>query len=259
MGNKLVHPDIECPICLESNKNMIRLNCSHSFDTYCIQKHLITDYHNDNHPRCPYCRCSLYNELRKIFKKWNIIDYSINDIYVKNALDLKMIYNKIKITDLQYNHINKGKIIIPLYNNTYIPIFFIQENININHYSKSNINIIKNNFETMDFSNGCILDCFFHGNHYKKFLHDTIIKNKRVNKLFMKNYNESIMDIYTISDIYISFYVRDINNILCITDDNISNSLQIRDQKCSILYRTYFLIYEKKFHIINEAYRINYI
>ncbi len=259
MGNKLVHPDIECPICLESNKNMIRLNCSHSFDTYCIQKHLITDYHNDNHPRCPYCRCSLYNELRKIFKKWNIIDYSINDIYVKNALDLKMIYNRIKITDLQYNNINKGKIIIPLYNNTYIPIFFIQENININHYSKSNINIIKNNFETMDFSNGCILDCFFHGNHYKKYLHDTIIKNKKVNKLFMKNYNESIMDIYTISDIYISFYVRDINNILCITDDNISNSLQIRDQKCSILYRTYFLIYEKKFHIINEAYRINYI
>ena len=86
MGNKLVHPYIECPICLENNINMIKLKCSHSFDTYCIQKHLITDYHYDNPPRCPYCRNSLYSELRYIFKKWKIIDYRINEININLIL-----------------------------------------------------------------------------------------------------------------------------------------------------------------------------
>ena len=259
MGNKNVHPYEECPICLESSNTMLKLNCSHSFDTYCIQKHLMTDYHNSNHPRCPYCRSNLYSEIRKIFKNWNIIDYRVDDISVKNEFDFNSIYNKIKITHLHCIDVNidgnKGKIVIPLFNNTYIPIFFKQ---NIVKMVQHNIQFTKisNNFETMDFSNGCILECFFNGIYYKKFLKEMIFNNKQVNKLFMKNFNESIMDMYNISDICISFYIKDKNNIICIDDNGITNEFNIEDNNCNILYRTYFLIYEKKFHIINEVYRI---
>jgi hypothetical protein len=263
MGNKLVHPYIECPICLESNNMMLKLNCSHSFDTYCIQKHLMIDYHNSNHPRCPYCRTNLYSELRKIFKKWNIIDYRVDDISVKNEFDLTTIYNKIKITKLHSIDVNidedKGTIIIPFFNNTYIPIFFNQKNITKMIQHNIPFTQISNNFETMDFSNGCMLECFFNGSHYKKFLEKMIFKDKNVNKLFMNNFNQSIMDMYTISDICISFYIKNMNNVICIDDNGITNEFNLIDNKsCNILYRTYFLIYKKKFHIINEVYRIIY-
>ena len=113
-------------------------------------------------------------------------------------------------------------------------------------------------YETMDFSNGCMLECFFNGIHYKKFLKDIIFNNKQVNKLFMKNFNQSIIDMYNISDVCISFYIKDKNNVICINDNGITNEFNIEDcnHNINILYRTYFLIYEKKFHIINEVYRI---
>lgn len=263
MGNKNVHPYEECPICLENSNLMLKLNCSHSFDTYCIQKHLINDYHNGNHPRCPYCRSNLYSEIRKIFKKWNIIDYRVDDISVKNEFDLNSIYNKIKITSLQNIDINidnnKGKIIIPLFNNTYIPIFFKQNIVKMVMHDVP-FKKISTYYETMDFSNGCMLECFFNGSHYKKFLKEMIFNNKQVNKLFMKNFNQSIIDMYNISDVCISFYIKDKNNVICINDNGITNEFNIDDNNYNsnynILYRTYFLIYEKKFHIINEVYRI---
>ena len=263
MGNKLVHPYTECPICLENNMNMIKLKCSHCFDTFCIQKHLMTDYHNGNHPRCPYCRSNLYSEIRKIFKKWNIIDYRIDDISVKNEFDFATIYNKIKITKLHSIDVNvdgnKGKIIIPFFNNTYIPIFFKQNIVKMVEYDAP-FTKISNDFEIMDFSNGCMLECFFNGSHYKKFLEEMIFKDKNVNKLFMNNFNQSIMDIYNSSDIYILFYIKDKNNIICINDNGVTTEYvtEFNDISNNILYRTYFLIYKKKFHIINEAYRIIY-
>ena len=118
---------------------------------------------------------------------------------------------------------------------------------------------ISNDYEMMDFSNGCMLECFFNGIHYKKFLKEILLKNKQVNKLFMNNFNESIIDMYNISDINISFYIKDKNNVICIDDNGITTEFNIIDNNCNncnILYRTYFLIYEKKFHIINEIYRI---
>jgi len=262
MGNKNVHPYAECPICLESNNKMLKLNCSHSFDTYCIQKHLMTDYHNGNHPRCPYCRSKLYSEIRKIFKKWNIIDYRVDDLSVKNEFDLNTMYNKIKITHLQSIDINininiKGKMIVPFFNNTYIPIFFKQNIVKMVMHDVP-FKTISNDFEMMDFSNGCMLECFFNGNYYKKFLKEMIFNNKQVNKLFMNNFNTSIIDMYNISDVCISFYIKDKNNVICIDDNGITNEFNIEDSNHNnnILYRTYFLIYEKKFHIINEVYRI---
>jgi hypothetical protein len=263
MGNKNVHPYAECPICLESSNMMLKLNCSHSFDTYCIQKHLMTDYNNGNHPRCPYCRSNLYSEIRKIFKKWNIIDYRVDDISVKNEFDLATIYNKIKITKLHSINVNinvnkKGKIIVPLFNNTYIPIFFKQNIVKMIMHDIP-FTTISNDYEMMDFSNGCMLECFFNGIHYKKFLKEILFKNKQVNKLFVNNFNESIIDMYNISDINISFYIKDKNNVICIDDNGITTEFNIIDNNCNncnILYRTYFLIYEKKFHIINEIYRI---
>ena len=163
-----------------------------------------------------------------------------------------MLCNKIKITELHTIDVNidgtKGNIIVPLYNNIYIPIFFNQKDIfKIVHCDDLPFTHISNNFEMMDFSNGCILECSFNGSHYKHFLKKNIFKNKMVNRLFMKNYNMAVMDLYNNSDVHILFYIRDKYYFELTTKST-----------CSILYRTYFLIYKKKFHIINEAYRIIY-
>lgn len=269
MGNAIIHScsdPYECPICYNVATHMIKLTCRHRFDLYCIQKHLVTCYNNEIIPCCPYCRKELYCELRKILKKWSIIDYRCTDTKdMKNEFNFTSIYDKINIHKISKINVmidnTKGQVIVPFFNNTYIPIFFNQHEITIQQsYDTLPFKQISNNFEVMNFSNGCILECFVSGNHWNKFLYNIMVKNSQIYKLFVKYYDIAIIDLNNISDVYMLFYIKNKDDIICgdTSTGDIHNKLIIMNKKCNILYRTYFVIHNNKFHIINEVYRIIY-
>lgn len=98
----------ECPICfVKNNHNFITLECGHSFNYYCIQRHCLTKFYNNSKILCPLCN----NEIDKlILKKINNNSYCLSndpiEWYRKDILELA------KVRKISINFFNFNKIII---------------------------------------------------------------------------------------------------------------------------------------------------
>ena len=251
-----------CPISLkEIRKNEgILLNCKHIFDPFSIQKYC---YRNDilkKENLCPVCRKKLTNyDLKKIYKKWFLIDLKYDNWNQSNVFDLDYILEySCKLNTIKIN--NDITLIQPLFyiNGKYSPVMlatgFIKslKKVIINKNSSLYKNRESIYGEYLDDINLKFKSSFISNSDYifyYYYLRKIIPKNKYYQNIILKkNKNE------------IFFYVDNIENIISydINEGDMKEHFIHKLRSCNILFSTYLLYYKKKLNIVNKIYSIIY-
>lgn len=98
----------ECPICYKKfNNNFIILECGHSFNNYCIQKHCLTKYYKNLYLLCPLCNHKInIPTLKQINKKSYCLSHNPIEWFRKDILQIS------QIGSFYPNFFNLGEIII---------------------------------------------------------------------------------------------------------------------------------------------------
>ena len=255
----------ECPICLDNDNIMINLKCGHIFHKFCLQKSFYSYIiENDNNCIfCPICRIKVSNnDIKKIFTKWEIINYNSTNWTNKNTIEINNQIIKKKISTINLD--NNYKIHIPLFNlkqvNTLIsvPLFFHSSILfNIRILDNENIlSLIENSNNTFEeFKNFTL--CLV-GNVKNNDWYNFCYKNL----LNLLNKNHEIFKDYSNSHEYMRFYVKNINDIstIDIRSGTIENELVIKKNRLfRVLFKMYILETLDNTFLINDIEQIMYL
>lgn len=244
MGTNQSRINNDCPITLESlDSSDIVLHCGHGFNRKAIQEYVFYKYIVDKKLICPLCRGNITNkEIRKIFKKFYLVDANVLEWRQKNLLSLYMD----KRTDFKFNILTtlinnepnilyqilfkiNGNYILPLLE-TSIVLHFRYINTILN---KKRIYLEENNIDI----NNCIkAKCL--DTHYEEFI-------ARILKKFFKQYfNQQLY--YKIESKryeYIYFYIN--------KDTRFSQNEINHYNKSIIQFVPYLLNYNNKIYFLN--------
>jgi len=97
---------MSCSICFETlNENSYKTKCGHDFDAECLLL-WINFSRNENHKKCPLCRCELdiddlKNKYLDLFTSSNLLSNSLEDLSNTNGVSIrdKSIIFSMKNTD----------------------------------------------------------------------------------------------------------------------------------------------------------------
>jgi hypothetical protein len=251
----------KCPILLkEINKNGLLLNCKHIYDHFSLQKYCYINYILKKDISCPICRKKITkSDLKKIFKKWLLIELKYDNWTQSNVFDFNYILDySCKMNTIKLN--NDITLIQPLFyfDKKYSPVMltsgFIKslKKIVINKNSplhKDRITIHGEYLDdlTLKFSSTFIDNIDF--NDYYYYLCRIIPEFK---------YNGSRNLRTNKNKIY--FYVADEKNVISydINEGDMKETFIYKPRSCNVLFSTYLLYYNKKLNIINKIYSIIY-
>lgn len=250
-----------CPISLkEIIKDGIILKCKHNYNNFSIQKYCYRNYILNQEISCPVCRKKITNyDLKKIFKKWKLIDLKYDNWNQLNVFDLTHIVNfNCKLNTIKLN--NNIILLQPLFyfDGKYSPVMIRSgiikslKNIIINKNSPLYFNRESQYGEYLDnlifkYQSSFITEIDFLDYFY--YLCKIIPEYKyNGNKILKKKKNK------------IFFYVDNIENVITydVHEGDMKEHFIHKTRSCNILFSTYLLYYKKKLNIINKIYSIIY-
>ena len=262
MGNNNVKKKIlnhECPICYKNlNNKKIILECGHSFNYYCIQKHCITKYFKNIYPVCPLCNKIIkYKKIKTIFNKIYCLSNDPDEWYRKDIIHpskiSKIKYQTFCFKDLTVLNFSKfdpylQNNILYLYSPT-LKSFEISKNYLFDTlFYKSNINNFNSTPEFI-----FTIDCYYRERyiHWKRF----IIK---IIKLLNKKYDTKPLSDELNHKNKITFHIQNLS-LINYSNENTGTfkmGLDLEDHfnctKFKIQFQPLIYIINNKCHIINK-------
>ena len=251
----------KCPISLKDiNKQRILLKCKHAYDILSIQKYCYRNHILKKEILCPVCRKKLTNyDLKKIYKKWVLIDLKYDNWNQSNVFELDYILEySCKFNTMKLN--NDIILIQPLFyfDGKYSPVMITSG------FIKSLKKIIINKESPLYKDRESI---------YGEYLDDITIKYKSsfiTNRDFLDYfyYLSTIIPEYkyngrkylrtAINEIF--FYVDNVDNVISydVNEGDMKEHFIHKPRSCNVLFSTYLLYYKKKLNIINKIYSIIY-
>ena len=250
-----------CPISLKKiNKNCILLKCKHIYDDLSIQKYCYRNLVLKKENICPICRKKFTrNDLKKIYKKWVLIDLKYDNWNQYNVFELDYILEySCKLNTIKLN--NDLILIQPLFyfDGKYSPVMITSGF--IKSLKKIVINKDSPLYKDRETEHGEYLDDITI-KYKSSFISETeflyyyyylcrIIPEYKYNgrKILRKLINE------------IYFYIDNVENVISydINEGDMKEKFIHKPRSCNILFSTYLLYYKKKLNIVNKIYSIIY-
>lgn len=264
MGNyqsNIVPLNNKCPISLKDiNKNNIMLKCRHVYDNLSIQKYCYLNIILEKKNLCPVCRKEITKQdLKKIFKKWCLIELKYDNWNQLNVFDLRDISDfSCKLNTYKLN--DDMLLIQPLFyfDGKYSPVLvatgFIKslQKIIINKNSKLYKDRETIYGEYLDdlilkYSSSFITEEDYL--YYHLYLCRIIPEFKYNGKKILRN-NKNKID----------FYVDKFKNVISydVNEGDMKEKFIYKQRSCNVLFSTYLLYYNKKLVVINKIYSIIY-